>query len=746
MLPSFFPRPEFAVTDSIRLLRAVLSDADGQLWVVPTDARRQILRRLADVGPNDFSDILPARMTSTAQGPTDAVGWYMRWIEAHLMDGQRPAFDLSDDQLLPKGPRVLLVSPVYRLDEASIGLIRIAFFLRGLGIRADWIAATPNRLDDIVRMASNGGYDVIGHGTTHYTFDEDMRLLGRTAEASPESEIVLGGHGAVFEQAALRHLLLETPVSYVVRGFGERSTARLALAHSSSDFGTGLRPEQIPGIHLIHEGGLRSTGVDVYKETEFRALHAIFDASLYPVEDGVARLITSTHCPFACVFCSSRNFPEQPATRLDPQDVVNLVCELKAAHPDLTFIEFNDDNFSIGYRKDGCFRKGTQWLAELCAAARDGCFDGLRTYCYSRADTIDPGTLELLVQRTNLAKIGIGLEHVNHAVLRKMKKGTGVTRVLDRIRQAVALGVDTNFFVILFSKWETRETLVELIDVSSQLALEGAHVVYNWGFQPLRGADVSTDPSNEYLSSDHRIGQFHFEQRGKIVPDEANVGGWFRQMHSDLDRYFALQDELLARVRALGAVSRLDDHSPWLRRVFRPHQNVNLSDTLTNLVRFHSMFEYACRFIDSGDSYFSESAKRTWCYVLAYVFNGPTHEPGQSQSSIRSKIAYLTAGFDIDATESAVTALVAELDVVRVGLRIPEGTNLTPDAAAHEAWARRSLARWRRQAHHVPPPSSDGVFVAEALQEIEGWLRGRPPETGTDRATIPDPRKLDYIV
>ncbi len=388
-------------------LRPELERAGGKIWLLNAESRRRVLQHLAISGPAGLADLLPERLALSVfhEDSADVVQWYVRWIGAHLESDERPAFDLSDDALCKEGPRVLLVSPVYRLKEASIGLVRIAFFLRGLGIRADWVAATPDNLEEILRQARKGSYHVIGHGTTHYTFGEDMRFLARMADASPQSCFLLGGHGAVFDPPMLRQVLSETPVSVVVRGFGERSTACVAMAQVPAGFGCPLPLRRIPGIHLLHDDEVLSTGVDAYNELEFRVLHAIFDGRYYPVEEGVTRLITSTHCPFPCVFCSSRNFPEQAATRLDPSDVVHLVSEVRRHHPELHFVEFNDDNFSIGYRRDGRFHRGTDWLSELCDLSKGEVFDGLRTYCNSRADTIDYETLVHLVKDTKLAKI-----------------------------------------------------------------------------------------------------------------------------------------------------------------------------------------------------------------------------------------------------------------------------------------------------------------------------------------------------
>ncbi len=714
------------MSNSLQIIRENLASAGGRIWLLNTQIRRHVLRHLTISGPSEVADLLPEGLVhSGSNQPMDMVDWYLRWVGAHIDCGERPAFDLSDSAMCEVGPRVLLVSPVYRLKETSIGLVRIAFFLRGLGIPADWVAATPDNIECILQRACYGGYHVIGHGTTHYTFAEDVKLLMRLAEMSPASRFILGGHGAVFQPAMLRRLFTETPISYIVRGFGERSTARLTIAHESDGFVSALQPDCIRGIHFLHKGEVFSTGVDEYNELEFRGLNAIFDSRLYPVEDGVARLITSSHCSFACVFCSSRNFPDQSVVRLTPSDVVYTIGELRRHHPELHSIEFNDDNFTIGYRRNGRIYRGKEWIDELCTLANTEAFDSLQTYCYSRADTMDQETLARLVKDTNLAKIGIGLEHVNHNILMAMKKGNAAQHVLKRIRQALELGIDTNFFIILFSKWETRSTLIALLDVSIRLALEGANVVYNWGLQPLRGADVSKDPSNQYLSSQLQVGTLKFEQLGKIVPDDQDIGSWFRRMNDDLEVYFALQNELLTRVAHFGDASHLDIRSEWLQRVFKEHHNVNLSNTLTNLVRFHSMFEYGRRFINPDDPYFIEGASKTWGGVLAYVFNGPTYPSNGSGTSIQRKIDFLSAKVNPDWTRGVDINLSVELDVIRIGMRAPDHYMIAPNSRDHYEWAQKAMPRWRKSIATVDSTTEGGLYAVAALNEIEGLLDSR---------------------
>lgn len=682
-----------------------LKNAEGCLWRVPSSLRISALHHLAFCGLSGIEYLFPNvfveryNRKKSQDIPQDIVSIFVDWLVGYLKEGQRPNFDLSNEavEAAVRGgtPRVLLVSPIYSREETSIGLVRIAYFLRGLGIQADWVVATDNRLDQVVEKCLLGHYDIIGQGTTHYTFRKDIELIHRMAATSPNSLYILGGHGAVLSPEQRADLLNSTPISVIVRGFGERSTARLALRYMpKSSFGTTLQLEQIPGIYFINsKGHITETGVDDYNEEEFRALHAVFDASVYPVEEGILRLITSSHCPFTCVFCSSRNFPEQNAVRLQPNDILHIVRQIRAVRPDLHTIEFNDDNFSLNCRNGNRYQKGVDWLKDLCRKTSKTDFENVSTCCFSRADTIDADTLELLTRKLNLRKIGFGLEHVNPGILKQMKKGTDVKRVVTRIRESIRLGIDTNFFVILFSKWESPQSLLELIAISGQLCLEGAHVVYNFGLQPLGGADVSNDSTNSYIKEDYHVGDFRATYRAKIIPDNSFVGKWFKLMNTEPKNFFELQDELTSELLGDLYTEDIYSESLWFQQVLKPHENINRSNTLMNLIRFYSMFVFGQRFVDQDSSYFEEGRALTLAAVINYVFNGPCYRAG-GVISVESKVEFLRRMLSRELAEDPLGDQLIELEVVEAGLKTPEIAGVHLGVIHHKAWARKHLNQW----------------------------------------------------
>jgi len=678
-----------------------LKRVDGQLARLTAHDRISVLIHIVRHGCQSLSEFLPRDLVSALcfefdrQETHDLISAYHSWISAELSTSRRPAFDLSDESRNTSAPRVLLISPMYHTEEVSIGLVRISFYLRGLGIGAEWVTATSKKLDAIIDRCREGNYDIIGQGTTHYTFKKDMELVHKIRNASPKSTMILGGHGAVLTLKNRQQVLSNTPISIIVRGFGERSTARLALLlWKGLPNDVVLSKPQIPGIYFLDsKRQIVVTEKDTYCQKGYRVLHAIFDGNQYPVEHGVARFITSTHCAFNCTFCSSKNFPEQPVRRLPPEDVLHQIQDTRTCQPSLSHIEFNDDNFSGGYRSGGQYCKGTEWLQTLCMSTLPKTFKGITTYCYSRADTIDIQTLSLLREKLNMTKIGIGLEHVDADVLQHMKKGIDSGLVIQTIRTSLELGFDTNFFVILFSKWETADSLRKLIRLSTHLCLEGGNLVYNWGLQPLGGADIARDPTNSYIKQEYQVGDYSGIYRAKIVPDDLFMANWFLRMNDDLDKFFSLQDDIIAKLKREWLDTPISQNSMWFERVLRADKNINLSNTLVNLIRIHSMFVFGMEYIDPVSEYFRSGCFETLRAIENYVYNGPTY-PAGGMTSIRRKIDYLWRELPRELKEDPLSKLLAELEVICVGMHMPneEGIHLGP--VRHAEWAAQHHHSW----------------------------------------------------
>lgn len=712
-----------------------LKRVDGQLAKLAAHDRISVLIHIIRHGCQSLSEFLPRELVSALcsefnrQETHDLVSAYHSWISAELSTSRRPAFDLSNESTNTSAPRVLLISPMYHTEEASIGLVRISFYLRGLGIAAEWVTATPKKLDAIINRCREGNYDIIGQGTTHYTFKNDLELVYNIRNVSPKSTMILGGHGAVLTPENRQQVLSNTPISIIVRGFGERSTARIALLlWKGLPNDVVLSKPQIPGIYFLDsKNQMVVTGRDTYSQNGYRVLHAIFDGNQYPVERGVARFITSTHCAFHCTFCSSKNFPEQPVRRLTPEDVLYQIQATRACQPSLSHIEFNDDNFSGGHRCGGKFCKGTEWLKKLCTSALPETMKGITTYCYSRADTIDTPTLSLLRDKLNMTKIGIGLEHVDADVLQNMKKGIEPEVVVQTIRKSIELGFDTNFFVILFSKWETADSLRKLICLSTQLCLEGGNLVYNWGLQPLGGADIARDPTNSYIEEQYQIGDYSGIYRAKIVPDDPFVANWFLQMNDDLDKFFSLQDDIISRLKLEWLDTPISQNLMWFERVLRLDKNINLSNTLVNLIRIHSMFVFGIEYVDPANEYFRSGCLETLRGIENYVYNGPTY-PARGMTSIKRKIDYLWRELPRELKEDPLSKLLAELEVIYVGMHMPDEEGVHFGPIRHAEWAAQNHNSWIDiiEANDVKSCMSiSATRISTLIDEIEKLLYER---------------------
>jgi radical SAM superfamily enzyme YgiQ (UPF0313 family) len=218
---------------------------------------------------------------------------------------------------------------------------------------------------------------LVGISTLAPTLQADLQLVELTRRFAPASLVVLGGQGV----AGLESLLVEEGgADLVVRGFGEEALVTLAgllgpvgrrgiLADS--------RLSDIPNLTIREsEGKSCQTRPALVPANLFRLANEAIDfASIpyplywevnrrrYPPEHvrimrnerllNTIRLITQSHCPLGCNYCSSTRFLDvvegrrQTVLMQDPEETVSTMERALAAHPETTSFYLNDDDFVL---------------------------------------------------------------------------------------------------------------------------------------------------------------------------------------------------------------------------------------------------------------------------------------------------------------------------------------------------------------------------------------------------------------
>ena len=222
-----------------------------------------------------------------------------------------------------------------------------------------------------------------------------------------------------------------------------------------------------------------------------------------------------------------------------------------------------------------------------------------------RVDSIDYSAIDKLCN-SGFKRLGFGLEHTDKKILKKMRKIQNCEKTINKIKYILNKGIQVEIFFIIFSKWETWDTLVKLVYDICAYIIEGADFLYNWGFQPLYGSDLR-QLDNKYIDYKNST----FVTNSKVIPDDPFIGKWFRHMNSNKAEFFKFQDELEIQIYKQYFLEHLKDNNLF-HHALGNNNNLNNSTTLKNLIRILSMFLW-------GEKHFSKNNVE-WDTVINYLY------------------------------------------------------------------------------------------------------------------------------
>lgn len=424
-----------------------------------------------------------------------------------------------------------------------IGLYRIASYIQQeSGFSVEVI--DPNLVDKtkLVERVRNGKFSIIGMSILQPCIIEDLRIISAASKASPESILIAGGQGASNNYS---ELLSSTPLDIVVRGFGEKPL--LEIAEKFNPKKTLVEQySSVLGLY-IKDGNriLKTKDEDVYSCEYFRQISRAFNFNLVDYEKywnhmgkiysdddlearqidkigfRVIRIITATHCPMGCDFCSSSKFldisigQKQRVLQLSPTDIIYLIKKAVAAHPKAEAIYFNDDNFLFSKERAG----------KLCDAIIGAKLANLSYFCAARVDSADPTLLSKLAS-ANFKLIIYGVESFSNRMLQDMEKKIDSADPCNITRQAIIetikAGITPLMNLILFYPTSSIEDLCTTIDSSVDLVQKGARIAVYPYLEAYRGANIL---SKGYPISDSnfKLGNTEFSVPSVIPPINKQV-------------------------------------------------------------------------------------------------------------------------------------------------------------------------------------------------------------------------------
>lgn len=364
------------------------------------------------------------------------------------------------------------------------------------------------RLKEIVKT---NDFEFIGFSVLHPTLENDLKLIFELHELSPNSIFLAGGQGAVFNS---KLLLLHTPVQIIVRGFGEFSVAKMLKQFNKKK---SLKEQfiDIPGLIVkTKDGDIISTPVQTpYTLEDFQLISLSLNfkkipydkywdymRQVYNTEDLVimknedllhtTRLITTSHCPVGCIFCSSTNFLDEmrdkkhPVLLLSPKDVIVLLKKALRSHPNVTSFFFNDDNFLLNINR----------VYQICDRIQaESNFDDLSFFCLGRVDSVNSMILKKM-REANFKLIIYGVESFSNPILCHIRKKINSKNPAEKSKRAIIQTLDAGITplmnLILFYPTAGIKNIVDTIDNAVELIEKGARAAVYPYVEAYSGSDI----------------------------------------------------------------------------------------------------------------------------------------------------------------------------------------------------------------------------------------------------------------
>jgi len=389
--------------------------------------------------------------------------------------------------------KILLIGPyknsglrVGQYLSPPLGIYRIKSYIeKKASHQVDIIDLDLEGKDYFINKLKNNKYDIIGFSILQPTLKNDIALVYEAKKLSPDSLIIAGGQGAVFNH---KLLLNQTPTNVIVKGFGE--FALLEIINNPGQL------QKIKGLYIKENSKIIDTGiVEPYTYEQLREISLSFDFNKVPYEEYwnfmekvytkkhleimknedflyTIRLMTSTHCPRKCSFCSSTNFLDnacknQQRIALSGEDVYSMVKRALISHPKCKAIYFNDDDFLFDKKR----------IKELCFLLKN--IKDISYFCLSRVDNIDKDLLRLM-KKTGFKFIIYGVESFSDKILKDMCKNLTINNRLSKqvIKDTIDIGLTPLMNLILFYPTAsigdiitTIENAIELVEYDARLTV-----------------------------------------------------------------------------------------------------------------------------------------------------------------------------------------------------------------------------------------------------------------------------------
>lgn len=393
----------------------------------------------------------------------------------------------SDSQR--RGPAREIIRNLF-FNSPPLGLAYIAAVLEREGVSVRLMDAGVEGLTprEVTARVVDERPPIVGIGATSNFFGNALRLAQLVRAALPETFIVVGGpHGSSCAAEVMSHEVFDA----VVIGEGELTTRDLVAAVlGGADLSGVLGIAYRDGDQVVHNPPRPL--IEDLDELPFPARHLLpLDLYVPQPNDGPYlpkhAMVSSRGCPYRCTFCDHGTYGVSYRSA-SPERIVDEMEELVSRYGarDIAFV-------------DSLFMVSKERVRRIIDAMRRRRLD-VHWTCTVRANIADRSILQEM-KDAGCWRVRIGVESGSERIRQVVKKEVETDDIFKAMRAADELGLHPKGFFMIGHPTETRESVLESMELALALPLTDVTVQLN---TPLPGSEQWTTAGDfgHYRSQD----------------------------------------------------------------------------------------------------------------------------------------------------------------------------------------------------------------------------------------------------